>query len=80
MERTSSSTERTAPNCKILVRVSLGFRARNSSRIAPTALLLQTEKRRGSLDGFAAATDVNGDGGSVLPGEIQNQRDSEAKT
>jgi hypothetical protein len=67
----SSSTERTAPNCKIPVRVSLGFRARNSSRIAPTALLLQTEKRRGSFDNFATATNVDGGGGSVLPGEIQ---------
>jgi hypothetical protein len=64
--------ERTAPNCKIPMRVSLRFRARNSSRIAPMALLLQTKKRRGSFDNFAAATNVNGDGGSVLPDEIQN--------
>jgi hypothetical protein len=76
----SSSTEWTAPNYKIPVRVSLGFRVRNSSRIAPTALLLQTEKRRGSFDSFAATTNVNGDGGSVLPSEIQNQRDCEART
>jgi hypothetical protein len=44
------------------------------------ALLLQTEERMGNFDGFAATTDVNGDGGSVLPDEIQNQRDGEART